>query len=139
LIHVDRSKHLDLVQGVISRMAGNSFVLRGWAVTLVAGLLAVSAKETQIRFAVIALLPAVAFWGLDAFYLQHERLFRALYDHVRAASEQELQRDPYSLSTRPFRTSRPGWFSTLWTPAILGVHGVVVGSVAALIIMLGWR
>src|SRR6266705_3956662 len=36
-------------------------------------------KETHIRFALVALIPALAFWGLDAFYLRHGRLFRQLY------------------------------------------------------------
>lgn len=31
--------HLEMIQGVINRMAGNSFALKGWAVTLVAGIL----------------------------------------------------------------------------------------------------
>ena len=33
-------KHLEMVQGVINRMASNSFMLKGWAVTLVAGIFA---------------------------------------------------------------------------------------------------
>jgi len=131
---VDRVKYLEMIQAVVSRMAGNSFVLRGWAVTLVAGLLAVSAKETQVRFAVIALLPALAFWSLDAFYLRHERLFRALYDHVRKAPEHELERDPYSLSTRTVRKNESGWFATLWRPAVVGIHGALVIAVAAVIV-----
>src|SRR3989475_6732804 len=112
-------------------MAVNSSVLRGSVVTLVAGLLAVSSKETQVRFAVIAPLPALAFWSLDAFYLRHERLFRALYDHVRKAPEHELQRDPYSLSTRSLRKNESGWFATLWRPAVVGLHGALVIAVAA--------
>ena len=33
----NKIKHLEIIQGVINRMAGNSFALKGWAVTLVAG------------------------------------------------------------------------------------------------------
>ena len=33
-----KMKHLEMIQGVISRMANNSFMLKGWAVTLVAGI-----------------------------------------------------------------------------------------------------
>lgn len=32
--------HLEMIQAVITRMAGNSFARKGWAVTLVAGLFA---------------------------------------------------------------------------------------------------
>ena len=40
-------KHLELVQGVISRMANNSFMLKGWAVTLVAGIFVLAGKDTD--------------------------------------------------------------------------------------------
>ena len=33
----NKHKHLELVQGVVNRMASNLFMLKGWAVTLVAG------------------------------------------------------------------------------------------------------
>ena len=35
-------KHLEFIQGIITRMANNSFMLKGWAVTLVAGIFALS-------------------------------------------------------------------------------------------------
>lgn len=38
----DKHKYMDLVQGVINRMASNSFALKGWAVTLVAGIFALA-------------------------------------------------------------------------------------------------
>ena len=34
----NKLKHLELVQGVVNRMSNNSFLLKGWAVTLVAGI-----------------------------------------------------------------------------------------------------
>lgn len=34
-------KHLEMIQGIINRMASNSFYLKGWAVTLVAGIFAI--------------------------------------------------------------------------------------------------
>lgn len=44
-------KHLELVQGVINRMANNSFMLKGWAVTLVAGVFCFgSQRYKQIIF-----------------------------------------------------------------------------------------
>ncbi len=43
-------KHLELSQGVINRMAGNSFLLKGWSVTLVSALFALSAKDSNQMF-----------------------------------------------------------------------------------------
>src|SRR2546426_4986725 len=81
----NRLEHVKMIQAVISRMAQNSFVLKGWSVTLATGILAVAVSEKRQAFAWLGLLPAVAFWGLDAFYLRQERLYRALHDDVCAA------------------------------------------------------
>jgi hypothetical protein len=76
----DKRKHLDLLQGAISRMAANSFLLKGWSVTLATALLGLSAKDARPGFALLALMPILTFWGLDAYYLALEKKFRDLYD-----------------------------------------------------------
>ena len=76
-------KHLEFIQAVIKRMAGNSFQIKAWAVVLVSALLGFGVQQESAGFAVIAVFPAVVFWTLDAFYLRQERLFRELYDAVR--------------------------------------------------------
>jgi hypothetical protein len=83
-------KHLDLIQGVINRMSGNTFALKGWAVTLVAALFALSGKETDKLYFLITYVPIFMFWGLDAYYLLQGRLFRSLYDKVRGLEEAEI-------------------------------------------------
>ncbi|HUA59015.1 MAG TPA: hypothetical protein VML19_09700 [Verrucomicrobiae bacterium] len=77
----DTSKHLEFVQQIIARMNGNSFQLKTWAVTLAAGLFALSDKSNP-WFVVIAVVPVVVFWGLDAYYLQLETRYRGLYEHL---------------------------------------------------------
>jgi hypothetical protein len=49
-----RIKHLEFIQATIVRLASNSFLLKGWTVTLVAALFALAAKETQHWFAIIS-------------------------------------------------------------------------------------
>ncbi|MDX2040452.1 MAG: hypothetical protein SF097_04345 [Acidobacteriota bacterium] len=81
-------EHLKMLQAVITRMASNSFMVKGWCITLVSALLALSAKDA--RFMVfVAYLPVLLFWWLDAFFLHQERLFRELYDHVRTSEKDE--------------------------------------------------
>jgi hypothetical protein len=80
----DKVEHLKIIQGVISRMATNSFALRGWTVTLVAALFAFGAREADRAFIVVAWIPVLVFAGLDAYYLWRERLFRKLYADVAA-------------------------------------------------------
>lgn len=82
--------HLQMIQGVISRMANNSFALKGWAVTLVSGIFALASKDSDKMYFLVSYIPVIVFWGLDAYYLQQERLYRALYNKVRTLSETEI-------------------------------------------------
>ena len=67
-------KHLDLIQGVINRMANNSFLLKGWSVTLISALFALAAKDSNSLFIYLAYFPCVAFWSLDGYFLWQERM-----------------------------------------------------------------
>lgn len=83
-------KHLEMVQGVINRMANNSFMLKGWAVTLVTGIFALSGEATDKLYFLVAYIPIIVFWGLDTYYLLQERLYRSLYDKVRTIDEDDI-------------------------------------------------
>lgn len=76
----NKAKHLEFIQSIINRMANNPFFMKGWAITLVAALFALSSKDADKKYAVIAFLPVVTFWILDGYFLSRERAFRRLYD-----------------------------------------------------------
>lgn len=86
----NKIKHLELIQGVINRMASNSFLLKGWAVTLVAGVFALVSQDTDKIFFLVAYIPIIVFWWLDAYYLLQERLYRSLYEKVRNTEENDI-------------------------------------------------
>ena len=77
-----RIKHLEMIQNIISRMASNSFMLKGWAVTLVSGIFFLSAKDSNTLLYLVAFIPILLFWFLDSYYLQMERKYRSLYSEV---------------------------------------------------------
>lgn len=83
-------KYLEMIQSIINRMANNSFMLKGWAITLVAGIFILSSKDADKLYSIIAYIPVIAFWGLDSYYLLQERLYRSLYDKVRVADESQV-------------------------------------------------
>lgn len=76
-------KHLEFIQTVIGRQATNSFLLKGWVITIITALFTFSPQGETLKriLAVYALI--FIFWLLDIYYLQQERLFRALFEHVR--------------------------------------------------------
>lgn len=50
-------RHLEMIQDIINRMAQNSFALKGWAVTLISGILILSAKDSNLLFFLLAYIP----------------------------------------------------------------------------------
>ena len=68
-------KHLEIMQGVINRMAENSRSCKVWCVTLVAATLVLVARTGEPQHALIALVPTLLFLFLDSYYLALERSF----------------------------------------------------------------
>lgn len=117
----DLRKHLEFIQVVIERHARTSFVLKGWSVTVVAAVFLLAVRGADSALAMVAgLVPAAIFWGLDAYYLQQERLYRALYDHVRRTETDPGDR--FSLDARPFEGGVPNWKATLCAPSVFWFH-----------------
>lgn len=71
-----------MIQAVINRMANNSFLLKRWAVTFIAGIFVLSGKDEDKLYFLIAYIPVLVFWGLDFYYLLQERLYRSLFRDV---------------------------------------------------------
>lgn len=79
----NKIKHLEFIQNIISRMANNSFSLKCWSVTIIAGVFLLSNKDVNNLYFLIAFVPILFFWALDSFYLYQERLYRVHYDKIR--------------------------------------------------------
>lgn len=72
--------YLNILQSIISRMAGNSANCKSWCITLVSAILVVIADKAKPNYAWIALIPVILFFFLDAYYLGQERAFRSTYN-----------------------------------------------------------
>ncbi len=72
-------KHLEIYQGVITRMSENSRSCKVWCVTLVSAVLVLVSRTGDADHALIALAPIVLFYVLDAYYVSLERGFRNSY------------------------------------------------------------
>jgi len=72
-------KEIEIIQDIIRRMGFNSFMIKGWAITLVVVTLLLKGTEYQVW---IAFIPLLVFWFLDAYFLWQERMYRKLYEWV---------------------------------------------------------
>lgn len=75
--------HLNMIQGVISRMSTFSASAKTFTVTVLAGLAAISLQADTFSLGMIALVATLVFLATDLYYLKLEIQFRSLYDHVR--------------------------------------------------------
>ena len=123
-----RFKHLEFIQGVINRLATDSFRMKGWAVVLVSALLVLLAREGRIEFAYIGFVPVLVFWGLDGYFLWQERLFRDLYDHVRVLDEADID---FSMDLSTFKRT---WLGATFSITLVPFYIALALSVGAAMI-----
>lgn len=93
-------KHLEFIQDTINRMAKNSFLLKGWAVTIVGGLLALGFNEMQCSNILVSFAVLTFFWLLDGYYLHQEKLYIMLFNHVRKLPEDKVD---FSMDTEVYK------------------------------------
>ena len=120
-------KHLEMVQAVINRMAGNSFQLKGWSVTLVAALFALSSKDSNVFFAWLAYFPCVMFWGLDGYFLWQERMYRQLYEAVTTLPPDAIT---FDLNAAKFQNTVGSWPSVCISVTLAAFHGIIFGVIS---------
>ncbi len=124
--------HLGFIQAIISRMGLNSFLLKGWSITLVAAIFALSAKESDRRFVLLAFFPIAVFWFQDAFFLHQEKLYRRLYEQVALG---EVGSDQFTLSTKGLKFV-PGIAAVFFSKTLLLFYGSIIGTVLFAVLVL---
>ena len=115
-----KHKHLEFIQTTISRMAGNSFLLRGWSITLVVAILTIASQFYKPLYLWIALFVTIVFWLLDSYYLSQERRFRCLYDEVRVKTGEA----DFSMKLTENHCKKCTWLSAARAPIFLIFYGV---------------
>ena len=83
-----------MIQGVILRMANNSFLIKGWSISLTTAMLALAGGTKSEIFCFISIIPVLLLWWLDAFFFYQEKKYRDIYDHAKSEGLKErLKRD----------------------------------------------
>ena len=122
----NKQSHLGMIQGVINRLSQNSFLLKGWSVVLISAMFALAAHKEQILFVYLAYFPCISFWFLDGYFLKQERLFRKLYDRVRALNESEID---FSMNTLIVENQVSSFYSVVLSRTLVAFHGVIICSI----------
>ena len=127
-------KEIDLIQACISRMASNSFLLKGWAVSIIAVILALADKALNpALLSAVVLIPLISFWYLDAFFLRTERMYRKMYEWViekRGANDNSFL---YDLNPHRFTDTVDSSGKTMWSVTLRCFYGIP--TVIALVVI----
>lgn len=121
-------KEIDIIQDIIKRMAFNSFMIKGWAITLVVVTLLL--KGTEKYQVWLAFIPLLVFWFLDAYFLWQERMYRKLYKWVvnnRMKTEEFL----FDMNAYRFKDEVQSIFRIMFSIIL----GWFYGSIAILVII----
>ncbi len=96
-------KHLELIQGIISRMGGNLFRMRGWMITILVGLSVLFVQFGSNELQIILIIVVIIFWVHDAYFLSLEKSYRHLYNKVRKLTEDKID---FSMDISEFNNLR---------------------------------
>ena len=122
----DKRQHLIFIQDVITRMASNSFLIKGWSIAGI-GALYVFWIDTQNLWKLwLVFVVNILFWIHDAYYLKLESDYRALYDKVRNTDEKEID---YAMKA----TSTCNMLEAAIRPILIGSYGVLTVVTSILI------
>ena len=130
---MSKEKHLELIQGVINRMAANSFHLKGWSVVLVSALFVLAGRDAKVYFVYLAYLPAIAFWVLDGYFLRQERMYRKLYDAVR---QKDGPDSDFSMNAYQYKDKVASWPATCLSITLAIFHGMVIGAIVIVMLFI---
>jgi hypothetical protein len=87
-------KHLEMTQGVVNRLANNSFLIKGWSMTILAAAILFITRTNGTYSSYLSLsfiVPVIGFWVLDGYFLWQERLFRGVYNDVRTKDNTDFE------------------------------------------------
>lgn len=119
----NKIKHLEFIQLTITRMNVNSFLLKGWTVTLVSALFVLSGKDANINYVLISYIVIPVFWILDGFYIGVERQYRELYNDV--AKKKEIDID-FDMNAKKFAKGNKSWLGGIFSMTLLIFYGVCI-------------
>lgn len=97
-------QEMNMIQDCIKRMASNSFMLKGWYVSLVVVAASIlGGKSVNVAYPLVLLLTITCVcWGLDGFFLKMETLYRWKYEWV--IEERLKQNDDFLYDLNPYNS-----------------------------------
>lgn len=126
-------KHLEFIQNVITRMNSNSFLIKGWAITLVSALFALAAKDTNVNYVLVSYIAISVFWFLDGFYISQERQYRDLYNEITGKSESEID---FNMDASGYNEGNNSWLTGIFSKTLVLFYGILIATTLVVIFLI---
>ncbi len=119
--------HINLLQGIINRLANNSSACKTWCLTLVGALLSLAGATHTPAIVTFALVPVVIFGFVDMMYLAQEKAYRDLYGTVVKAVREGSYSRAQAFDASAKRTlNHVGWALASW--AVWPIYGGLIAA-----------
>ncbi len=129
------TKHLEMIQVVINRLGNNSFLLKGWSMTLVVAssiwAIKYSHNMNNPYFVFSIIFPVLGFWFLDGYFLWKERLFRRVYDEIRNQVNTDFRMNMIEHKNKPIC----GWISSTFSITLIIFYLVEIFFIFSLFVI----
>ena len=104
-------------------MGQNSFLIKGWTITLITAILAMNIEIKNVHFLYFATIIIVISWLLDSYYLYLEKSYRLLYDDI--INDKEII--PFSMDISEYK-NRTIFSKSLFSRTTLPLYGMITLS-----------
>ena len=120
-----KEKHLEFIQGVITRMAKCSFIIKGWTIAIAAaGITLLSKQEIRFLYCFPVCILIIGLWTLDGFFLSQERMYRVLYNKVRKEDNTD-----FDMNASVFNSGKNSWICSTFSKTLLLFYGIIFAAV----------
>lgn len=104
-------------------MNSNSFLIKGWTITLVSALFALAAKESNLKFAIISYIVIPVFWILDGFYISQEKQYRKLYEEITVLEEEKIN---FTMDASIYNSVDSTWLNGIFSKTLIPFYGISI-------------
>lgn len=129
-LQIALEKEIDIIQSCINRMSSNSFMCKGWNLTLITGVVSLP-KDINYRWLILIIISINAcFWFLDSFFVLQEQRFRDKYkwiitERLKSNAEYLYDLDPNNPNTT-YRVKKRKLYNTILSKTIAPMYGGIL-------------
>lgn len=110
-------------------MSNNSFLLKGWLITIIAAVVTLSQSDLNIVVFFVLIFATLIFWGLDAFFLRTEKKYRKMYEWMLEKRRQNSRELQYDLNPKRFEGQVDSIFKIMLSPTLVGFYFCILLAV----------